>query len=245
MTAKKPLMKDKMHLTEPEKETLDWLKTAGWYNWGSEYYFSDVFAHELPDRLEKTQKQMDAILTSLKFKQLVVLWEAEYDERTEDGFQAYVGYIVGPTWRTYDYYGELDKEHIKYEFGGQDPRENDDMQPLTHEMMVSPFMKQFTEELHAIQKGEPVLNVNGNPMGGAMWNLIISHRDLSLWTGYNSRTGEFLEGGPHIVPNANWSVKETKAYFGLTGTSTYDPENPQENVMHSFLRLYNWINPSR
>lgn len=238
-------MKNKMHLTEQERETLDWLKNHGWYNWGSEYYYSDVFAHELPKRVNKTEQQMDAILMSLRHKQLIHLWEHEFEEKVGDEFHMYMGNVVSPTWRTYDFYDELDEDHIKYEFGGEDPRENDDEEPLTHEMRVSPFMKQFEEEICALQKGEPILNVNGNPMGGAMWNLIISHRDFCLWTGYNPETGEIREGGPHILPNANWSVKKTKAYFGLTGTSTYDPENPGENVMHSFLRLYNWIKPSR
>ena len=46
--------------------------------------------------------------------------------------------------------------------------------------------------------------------------------------------------GPTFAPNNSWNIKDVKAYFQFT-TSTYDPENPTENVMFSFLRLCQWV----
>lgn len=236
----KPLMKNKMHLTEAEKETLDWLKETGWYNWGiGEPYYSDVFGHDMPTNMNKTEEQMDTILSCLYRKNLITWWEHECYDDEKDGW--FMGLVITATWRTYDFYDELTDEHIEYHFNGKDPREEDDATPLTHEMRVSPFMEQFEKEMIARQNGEDILSVNGNPMGGAMWNLIISHRDLSLWTGYDPKTEEIRPGGPHIQPNSNWRVKDVKKYFGIKGTSTHDPENPTGNVMYEFLRLYNWI----
>ena len=229
-----------IHLTGMERKTLDWLRETGWTHWNSgENYYSDIFGFQLPDRMEIPEKQMESILLGLIQKGLIKTHECiGWDSKTEEEV---VGLLLYPTWRTYDFYGELDDEHIKYEFGGKDPREKEDETPLTHAMRVSPFMKEYTQEMEALQKGENILNVNGNQMGRAMWNLLISMRDLCMWTGYNERTGEIRPGGPHMRPNNSWNIKDVKAYFGLTGTSTYDPENPTENVMFSFLRLYQWV----
>lgn len=225
-----------IYLTPNERKTLDWLKNVGWYNWGpGEPYFSDVFGSEIPERMGMPEEQMEYILIGLMQKGLIST------HMHDDG--QWIRMLVYPNWRTYDFYGELDEEHINDYYGGKDPREEEDEEPLTHAMRVSPFMEEYTKEMELLQKGESIMSVNGKPMGNAMWNLIISLRDLTLWTGYDSETGEIRPGGPHIAPNANWSIKDVKAYFGLTGTSIYEPEKPFGNVMFSFLRLYNWVYP--
>ena len=231
-----------IHLTGMERKTLDWLKETGWTHWGwkhGEPYYSSIMGFEVPEKMGIPDSQMEPTLLGLIQKGLIKVHECTGWHNDEQ----VVGHLLYPTWRTYDFYGEFDDEHIKYEFNGKDPREEDDEEPLTHAMRVSPFMKEYTEEMEALQKGEDILNVNGKSMGRAMWNLQISMRDMCMWTGYNQRTGEILPGGPHIRPNNSWSIKDVKAYFGLTGTSTYDPENPTENVIFSFLRLYQWVYP--
>ena len=231
-----------IHLTDMERKTLDWLKETGWTHWGTgEPYYSDIMGYDVPSRMEIPEKQIETILLGLIQKGLIKVHECTGWDSKEK--QEVVGLLLYPVWRTYDFYGELDDEHIKYEFGGHDPREKDDEEPLTHAMRVSPFMKEYTDEMESLQRGVEILNVNGNSMGRAMWNLQLSMRDLCMWTGYDQRTGEIRPGGPHIRPNNSWSIKDVKAYFGLTGTSTYDPENPTENVMFSFLRLYQWVYP--
>ncbi len=231
-----------IHLTGMERKTLDWLRETGWTHWGwkhGEPYYSSIMGFEVPEKMEVPESQMEPTLLGLIQKGLIKVHECTGWHNDEQ----VVGNLLYPTWRTYEFYGEFDEDHIKYEFNGNDPREKDDEQPLTHAMRVSPFMKEYTDEMEALQKGEDILNVNGKSMGRAMWNLQISMRDMCMWTGYSQQTGEIRPGGPHIRPNSSWSIKDVKAYFGLTGTSTYDPENPTENVMFSFLRLYQWVYP--
>ena len=48
------------------------------------------------------------------------------------------------------------------------------------------------------------LNVNGGAMPRGVWNLILSIRDVSLFT-------------KGIKPHRFWKLKDVKAYFGVTG----------------------------
>ncbi|MHA2039894.1 MAG: hypothetical protein ACW98X_26055 [Promethearchaeota archaeon] len=48
------------------------------------------------------------------------------------------------------------------------------------------------------------LNVNGHNMGRGMYNLIVSIRDVSLFT-------------KGIKPHRFWRLKDVKFYFGLVG----------------------------
>jgi len=80
----------------------------------------------------------------------------------------------------------------------------------------------FIEEL---QSGRTV-NVNGNPTPTAVWNLIISKRDLSMWT------GKFSDGRPmKMKPHRHWKVTDVKKYFGITGTG--------DRLMANFMALFN------
>jgi len=60
-------------------------------------------------------------------------------------------------------------------------------------------MTQFEQDL------EQDLSVNGKASSKGMWNLIVSKRDLGLW----SKIG--------MKPNRHWKVTDVKRYFGLKG----------------------------
>ena len=80
----------------------------------------------------------------------------------------------------------------------------------------------FIEEL---QSGETI-NVNGRPMPTAVWNMIISRRDLSMWTAKHS------DGRPmKMKPHRHWKVGDVKRYFGITGTG--------DRLMANFMALFN------
>jgi hypothetical protein len=51
----------------------------------------------------------------------------------------------------------------------------------------------------------PPMSVNGSSMSQGVWNLIVTKRDLSLWTQFKMK------------PHRNWKVSQVKTYFGLTG----------------------------
>ena len=60
-------------------------------------------------------------------------------------------------------------------------------------------MTQFEQDL------KQDLSVNGKDSSKGMWNLIVSKRDLGLW----SKIG--------MKPNRHWKVTDVKKYFGLKG----------------------------
>ena len=64
------------------------------------------------------------------------------------------------------------------------------------EQYATPFLKE-------LGSGKTI-NVNGNKMPTAIYNLIISKRDLGLW-----KAG--------MKPNRHWYVSDVKKYFGLKG----------------------------
>ena len=70
--------------------------------------------------------------------------------------------------------------------------------PLLSERMHTPFVQELTN-------GNS-MTVNGSPMSPAIWNLIVSHRDIKMWTKFGMK------------PNRAWTVTAFKNYFGLKGT---------------------------
>ena len=75
------------------------------------------------------------------------------------------------------------------------------MNPLdTYPMLAARRNTQFVADLIS-----PPMSVNGNPMSHGAWNMIITKRDLSMWTKFKMK------------PHRNWKVSQVKAYFGLTG----------------------------
>ena len=86
-------------------------------------------------------------------------------------------------------------------------------------------MVELKEDTERIQKGESVLDVNGAPMGRAMWNLILTKRDLTM----------YCTGPRPIKPHRFWKVSHVKKYFGITGSG--------EKLMANFMALYNDVMP--
>jgi len=95
------------------------------------------------------------------------------------------------------------------------------MSQYTKAMWESPFMVQYLEDGLARERGEDILNVNGTPMGQAVWNLLCTKRDLTLWTKIGMK------------PHRHWKVTNVKKYFGIKGTG--------ENLMKQFMVIYDNI----
>lgn len=85
----------------------------------------------------------------------------------------------------------------------------------------SPFFQQFLDDNVARAEGGELLSVNGKPMGLAIWNLICTKRDLTLWC----KRG--------IKPTRMWKVTQVKKYFGIKGTG--------KNLLKNFMRLHDDI----
>ena len=74
-----------------------------------------------------------------------------------------------------------------------------------------------TPFLTDLKKGHHI-NINGTPMNSAIYNMIISKRDISL----------YCKG---MKPHRGWKVSVVKYYFGIKGTG--------ENLLKDFMKLYN------
>ena len=85
----------------------------------------------------------------------------------------------------------------------------------------SPFMQELRKE--AEMPLDELMSVNGSPMGRAIWNLICSKRDLSLWTNLGMK------------PHRHWKVTDVKRYFGIKGTG--------EKLMGNFMELFDAVMP--
>ena len=91
-------------------------------------------------------------------------------------------------------------------------------------------MTQFEQDL------EQDLSVNGKASSKGMWNLIVSKRDLGLW----SKIG--------MKPNRHWKVTDVKRYFGLKGNKHKIYEDickmvdeyskPPTMTRHDFIQKY-------
>jgi len=73
---------------------------------------------------------------------------------------------------------------------------------------------QFTDELF---DQDNVFQMNGNPMNRAVYNLMVSKRDISLYVNNNMK------------PHRNWYVTDVKKYFGIKGNG--------KNLLDRFLAL--------
>ena len=101
------------------------------------------------------------------------------------------------------------------------PKEFPVMSRFTPSMWESPFMADYLEDGLALERGEEILSLGGKPMGVAVWNLLVTKRDLSFWT----------EMG--MKPHRRWKVTDVKKYFGIKGSG--------KNLMNQFMLLYNNI----
>ena len=82
----------------------------------------------------------------------------------------------------------------------------------------SPFMDELRGNAEALERGEQIMTVNGSPMGGAIYNLIVSKRDLTLYCNHG------------VIPTRSWKVTNVKKYFGIKGTG--------KNLLYRFMALF-------
>jgi len=85
----------------------------------------------------------------------------------------------------------------------------------------SPFIQELQAEAEALERGEQIMTVNGSPMGQAIWNLIVSKRDLTMYCNHG------------VIPTRGWKVTNVKKYFGIKGTG--------KNLLERFMVLFNDI----
>ena len=81
-------------------------------------------------------------------------------------------------------------------------------QVRTIDLDSCPMLKsrQTTQFFRELTDPSLTMDVNGSPMLLAVWNMIISHRDLKLWCNLNMK------------PNRAWKVSHCKKYFGIKGS---------------------------
>tara|TARA_R100000734_G_C3318438_1_gene112586 strand:- start:1309 stop:1617 length:309 start_codon:yes stop_codon:yes gene_type:complete len=84
-------------------------------------------------------------------------------------------------------------------------------------LIASPFWNQLT---HQLESGEFV-NVNGAQMPHAIWNLMVSKRDLTMWC----KVG--------MKPHRRWKVSDVKTYFNITGS--------RSTLLSRFNKIYEHI----
>ena len=84
-------------------------------------------------------------------------------------------------------------------------------------LMASPFWQQCQ---HAVEHNE-YLNVNGQQMPQAIWNLMVSKRDLTLW----------CKAG--MKPHRHWKVSDVKKYFNISGS--------RHTLLDRFMKIYHHV----
>lgn len=84
-------------------------------------------------------------------------------------------------------------------------------------LMQSPFWQQCQ---HAVEHDE-YLDVNGQKMPQAVFNLIVTRRDLTLWCNIGMK------------PHRHWKVTDVKKYFNITGS--------KETLLPRFMKIYEHI----
>ena len=67
----------------------------------------------------------------------------------------------------------------------------------------SPFFQQLCDDKNTF---DLVMDGKSKPMNRAIWNLIITKRDLTMYHQFGMK------------PNSHWKVGDVKKYFGLKGT---------------------------
>lgn len=85
------------------------------------------------------------------------------------------------------------------------------------DLEASPFWQQCQ---HAVQNNE-YLDVNGQQMPHAIWNLIVSRRDLTLWCNIGMK------------PHRHWKVSQVKTYFNITGSKA--------TLLDRFMKIYTHV----
>ena len=83
----------------------------------------------------------------------------------------------------------------------------------------SQFFADFNRQ---VDEGD-LMSVQGTPMPQALWNLMVSKRDLTLWCKIGMK------------PHRGWKVSNVKRYFNITGTG--------ENLLARFMKIYDLFLP--
>ena len=82
----------------------------------------------------------------------------------------------------------------------------------------SPFLQELRADAEALERGEQIMMVNGSPMGQAIWNIIVSKRDFTMYCNYG------------VIPTRSWKITNVKKYFGIKGTG--------KKLLERFMVLY-------
>lgn len=85
-------------------------------------------------------------------------------------------------------------------------------------VVASPFFSEMSDETK-------VINVNGNPMPRGYYNLIISIRDVKLYS-------------RGIKPHRFWKISDVKTYFGLNGRA--DKMGSQLDEILEIIKTQEW-----
>ncbi len=88
-------------------------------------------------------------------------------------------------------------------------------QVATIEHVECPFIEEYNSG--------KTLSFNGRPMRTAVWNLMLSKRDISIYARTNGR----------LIITRGWKVNDVKKYFGITGKG--------QALLDNFMKLYNQI----
>lgn len=81
-------------------------------------------------------------------------------------------------------------------------------------LQESPFLADFNRQVDE----EDFMSVQGSPMPHAIWNLMVSKRDLTLWCKMGMK------------PHRHWKVSDVKRYFNITGTG--------DNLLARFMKIH-------
>lgn len=85
----------------------------------------------------------------------------------------------------------------------------------------TPFWNDFQSYLG--KKEGSTINFNGRDMSRAEYNIIVSKRDIALWTGNGGQSRG-------MKPHRFWKVSTIKNYFGVSGNA--------KNLYNSFNSLF-------
>lgn len=86
---------------------------------------------------------------------------------------------------------------------------------LTQKEIAQIQESHFAEQIKLFIDGKDRLTVNGKLFGQANYNLLVSIRDVSLWT-------------KGMKPTRSWQISHVKNYFNLTGNKYKVLANLQE-----------------
>ena len=83
-------------------------------------------------------------------------------------------------------------------------------------MNITPFEQSI--------KNNETININGEDVPIAYWNLIITKRDLSMWCKFGMK------------PHRHWKVSDVKKHFDIKGS--------KETLYDNFMKKYGHLIPN-